>query len=119
MSCRASMAARPSSLGSVEVATAMRSSRRARASRSIWRRIIGAPARSAITLPGRRVEDMRACSTARIIAAILADSRASIHPGVLVWALHPLQLEDLVGLHAGGGVDLHHVADFLADHAAG
>jgi hypothetical protein len=38
----------------------IRFNRLARLSRWIWRRIIGAPARSASTLPGSRVDDMRA-----------------------------------------------------------
>ena len=33
-------------------------------------------------------------------------------------ALDPLNLHDLVGFDAAGRDDLHHVANFLADHAA-
>jgi hypothetical protein len=46
----------------VVVASTISSARSQRASRSSWRSSIGLPARSISTLPGSRVEVMRACT---------------------------------------------------------
>src|SRR6185312_1323186 len=102
----ASARASASSEASALVSTTRRSIRRARRTRSTCLRIIGAAASGSSTLPGSRLDDVRACRMARITVPARRGS-------------HPLDLQDLVGLDAAGGVHLDHVALFLADHGAG